>query len=535
MLTGEWLKSVSTILKHLHLRLKRATSGLLAPRSAVGTRTHRLDAQSRIDACAPGAVCPLGDILPDGLVRSPLRLSRPIVLDGNGTTLTAAQEPLLDIRSHGVVLRDLKLRGTQLERPDRRGCAVLIRPGVADTVFDRVEVIGDVRGFRGDPRCWSVPALLDFGGFAPSTNLILVVRLNLPVRCTVDVQIEDVRVPKPVLGPGACELLLAIDAGTIRPGTSLLGTIALKSAGLSRPIVFKGFVTDEPGRPSEEARVLWHGNEPQTPAPDLNSRRPATTSAPIAESVPDLQLSSSRTIDGPRDDALSPTRADRQPASSAEDARRRPRAPTPRGSYPPLSSEASRKRTRFAPISFAALGILPVAAVLTVIGFQRLEMRSKALRTEVARDVLLNAVRRGGDAPAMLQTILSDKDVDRQRLAEALRSSGVLMSSHNPHGAANATELEYLMHATECFALSAALGDRQSQRLLAECHALQAVLHRSLGDDRSAVCQWNRASIEFDRAEQVYLRAGDRSVAAQCRRNADVARQEAASMSDGQR
>ncbi|MCI8808941.1 MAG: hypothetical protein HFF84_02240 [Oscillibacter sp.] len=162
-------------------------------------------------------------VLAPGEYEGPIRVVRPCVIDGGGATVWAACGPVLTVASRGVILKNLRVEVTETGAANRTA----VRTEAADTVFDQVEVGGDVEGVPGEPPHWDLPSLVSLGEFAAGAENVFSIPVQLAGPAELACTIGGVTV-SPVNVPGGRQRI-SLKTDELRDNTVLYGEILVRS------------------------------------------------------------------------------------------------------------------------------------------------------------------------------------------------------------------------------------------------------------------------------------------------------------------
>lgn len=193
--------------------------------------------------------------LPVGEFQGPFYVKKPCTVIGSGTTLWNKQGPVLVIESSGVTLKHLRIEVTQEPlRPEDFICLV---DKVGYTVYENVEILGNVQGVPGEEGLWDIPKVIELGSFPKNTEATFTVEVMTPVELTIHSMIEDVHISPSELTPG--KHTLTIKTNKLKEDTFLYGEILFKST-FTRRSYLNGSVKDE-GTYYQDNRSVYKAKE----------------------------------------------------------------------------------------------------------------------------------------------------------------------------------------------------------------------------------------------------------------------------------
>ncbi len=187
--------------------------------------------QSLLDSVASYGTC----TLPCGEFEGPFVISKPCTVIGDNTTLWSGNESILTVKAAGVVLKNLRIEITNDSLPPHKNISVYSM--THDTVFENVEIIGNLAGISGEENYWGVPKVLNLGRFPSDKRNTFTAILDVPVKTEISAKFYDVTITPTVLNAG--RNIVTITADAVRGGSYIYGEILLKSA-VTRRIYLSG-------------------------------------------------------------------------------------------------------------------------------------------------------------------------------------------------------------------------------------------------------------------------------------------------------
>jgi len=188
----------------------------------------------------------------------PIVIRRPIVLDGQGSTIWALGGPVIDCQANGIVLRNIRIEITGTEGQGHEDhCALKVQPGCGITL-ENVEVRGSVIGIPHEEGDWRYPDSLQIGSVPFGTEHDLILRVWVPVPCEISSRISGLEVQPHRLEPGTNEVTLHIER--IAKDTLLSGALHISTPHLKRSLSLNGYVSSARAKKSKTKKlpqVIW--------------------------------------------------------------------------------------------------------------------------------------------------------------------------------------------------------------------------------------------------------------------------------------
>jgi F-box protein 11 len=234
----------------------------------------------------------------------PLAINRSVTLDGQKATMWAPTGPVLTINAPNVTLKNFRVEVTgDGDNDPQDDCAIDVQsPNVR---LENVEVRGAVAGLPGEEGAWRYPYSLALGQLPHGQEHEVVLRLYVPVACTIESKISGLDVSPHSLQPGAQEVRLKIEQ--MPQDIILNGILFLKTKMLQRLMNITAHILSRPGAaPRPKGAVVWEppdwaslqSGTPPPPQPKrTQARPPAPRSQPMHDTdrppqtmaVPDVQ------------------------------------------------------------------------------------------------------------------------------------------------------------------------------------------------------------------------------------------------------
>lgn len=170
-------------------------------------------------------------VLPSGEFEGPLIIDKPLRVRGKTTTLWAKRSPVIEIKSGGVSLEDIRAEITEgsIEEPAVKASAAC--------AVRNVEVLGRVSGFGAEDGFFDVPRTIALGGFPSNTENTYRLEINVPAKTEIFCELREVTFEPKTLEAGRNTLTIKI--GEISAMTFLYAEVLFKSK-LTRRVYLTG-------------------------------------------------------------------------------------------------------------------------------------------------------------------------------------------------------------------------------------------------------------------------------------------------------
>jgi stress response protein SCP2 len=206
--------------------------------------------QRLVDEAPAGSVVQL----PRNEYAGPLRVDRPLTIEGNGSTVWSRVGPVVRVSGPGVRLRNLGIEVTGSDREGDADVALSIAPGCLPELH-AVQVRGRVAGLQQEAGDWALPGALSLGTLAPRHRSEFRLALRVPVECRLISAVAGVRLAPETLRAGDNEVTLTVEG--VSPDTLIAGEIVLHSPHLQRTIGLTGSTVGEPPAAPARGALLW--------------------------------------------------------------------------------------------------------------------------------------------------------------------------------------------------------------------------------------------------------------------------------------
>lgn len=153
-----------------------------------------------IDGALPGA-----DItLPAGEFEGPVIIAKPLRISGKNTTVWAKKGSVIEIKSPGVSISDIRAELTESSETD---CAIkAFFPADAKNV----EVLGSVSGFGAEDGFFDVPRTINLGEFLAEAENTFTLSVNVPEKTEILCDIKEIVISPKTLDKGRNDLTITV-------------------------------------------------------------------------------------------------------------------------------------------------------------------------------------------------------------------------------------------------------------------------------------------------------------------------------------
>lgn len=159
--------------------------------------------------------------LPSGEFEGPLVIDKPLRVRGKTTTIWAKRSPVIEIRSGGVTLEDIRAEITEgsIEEPAVKASAAC--------AVRNVEVLGRVSGFGAEDGFFDIPRTIALGNFPSTAENSFRLEVNVPAKTEIFCELREVTFEPKVLEAGRNTLVIKL--GEISAMTFLYAEVLFKS------------------------------------------------------------------------------------------------------------------------------------------------------------------------------------------------------------------------------------------------------------------------------------------------------------------
>lgn len=217
---------------------------------------------------------PNGEVtLPSGEFEGPLVINKPLRVRGKNTTIWAKRSPVIEIRSGGVTIEDIRAEITEgsIEEPAVTAAAA--------AAVRNVEVLGRVSGFGAEDGYFDIPRTIALGGFPANEENTYRLEVNVPAKTEIVCELREVKFEPTTLQPGRNEL--AIRVSGISAQTFLYAEVLFRSQFTRRV-----YLTGKPDAAEEKAMLKTIFTAPERTGVPAEEQTAASAAAPIESPAP---------------------------------------------------------------------------------------------------------------------------------------------------------------------------------------------------------------------------------------------------------
>ncbi len=195
-----------------------------------------MDLNELISKAAPNSEV----LLPSGEFEGPLIINKPLRVRGKTTTIWAKRSPVVEIKSGGVTLENIRAEITEgsIEEPAVKASAAC--------AVRNVEVLGRVSGFGAEDSFFDIPRTIALGSFPASTENTYMLEVNVPAKTEIFCELREVTFEPKTLEAGRNTLTIKISE--ISAMTFLYAEVLFKSKFTRRV-----YLTGKPDASAEKA------------------------------------------------------------------------------------------------------------------------------------------------------------------------------------------------------------------------------------------------------------------------------------------
>lgn len=154
-----------------------------------------------IDSAPSGA-----DItLPAGEFEGPVIIAKPLRISGKNTTIWAKKGSVIEIKSPGVSISDIRAELTESSETD---CAI---KAYFPADAKNVEVLGSVSGFGAEDGFFDVPRTINLGEFLADAENTFTLTVNVPEKTEILCDIKEIVISPKTLEKGRNDLTITIN------------------------------------------------------------------------------------------------------------------------------------------------------------------------------------------------------------------------------------------------------------------------------------------------------------------------------------
>ena len=215
-----------------------------------------------IDGALPGAEI----TLPAGEFEGPVIIAKPLRIVGKSTTIWAKKGSVIEIKSPGVSISDIRAELTESSETD---CAIrAFFPADAKNV----EVLGSVSGFGAEDGFFDVPRTINLGEFQADAENSFTLSVNVPEKTEILCDIKEIDISPKTLDAGKNELTITVKG--ISEKTLLYAEILFKTRFVRRVYLM--------GKPKSDVPAAVNKSIFTAPERDFSQSAPQPTA--LAES-----------------------------------------------------------------------------------------------------------------------------------------------------------------------------------------------------------------------------------------------------------
>jgi stress response protein SCP2 len=171
--------------------------------------------------------------LPIGEFEGPFYIKKPCTVNGNSTTLWAKKGPVLVIDSTGVIIKNLRIEITeQNQNPDYFTSLI---SNASDAKYEGIEIIGNVKGIKGEENSWYLPQIIPLGDFPAESSASFILEIEIPVEVTIKSTVKDLLIAPRKLTAGRNKV--TISSEKLKNGTFLYGELLFESLFIRRSYI----------------------------------------------------------------------------------------------------------------------------------------------------------------------------------------------------------------------------------------------------------------------------------------------------------
>lgn len=226
--------------------------------------------------------------LPSGEFEGPLIVTKPLYLIGNNTTIWAKSGAVIDVRSTGVTLENLR---AEITEGSLESAAIITS---ASTTVNNVEVLGAVRGFGAEDGHFDVPRTIELGTFKSDVENTFSLVVNVPADTVIECAPREIKISQSTLKAGRNEIMITVSGISAQ---TLLYTEVLFKSRFRRRIYLTGRPREDAPR-ADNKRIYTAAERMVESAVGVQSPTPLPVSVPntdvISLSVPQSVLEMSR-------------------------------------------------------------------------------------------------------------------------------------------------------------------------------------------------------------------------------------------------
>ncbi len=247
--------------------------------------------QTAIDGVSKGGTLTLDRNRWPGEIEGPIRITKPITIEGQGQIVHASSSPVILIAASDVHLKNLEImahRGGAGSQSiavefEARTRGFFRRRKDAPPLFENIVLQGDVKGVDSEAGSWVLPKhSLKLNALAPDVEHRFRLVIQVPVPCRLVPQVDRLQLSRTDLSAGEHEIELTLGSNDFFDGNYLDGFVHVETDLFRRRFRVTGrFDAARGAKVSPTEPLFTPPKPPPTPKPE-----PSTKSEPVPPSVP---------------------------------------------------------------------------------------------------------------------------------------------------------------------------------------------------------------------------------------------------------
>lgn len=161
--------------------------------------------------------------LPIGEFEGPIYIRKPCTVVGNATTIWSKKGPALVIASNGVRVGNVRVEVIEADPNSADGVCLVSQ--YDDTEFRHIEILGQVKGVKGEEGAWKIPQVLSLGEFAAQEQTDYQMEIEIPAAAEIFSNIKGLTITPEKLTKGRNSVYLKLEP--CREDTFIYGEIVI--------------------------------------------------------------------------------------------------------------------------------------------------------------------------------------------------------------------------------------------------------------------------------------------------------------------